>query len=214
METPPHFGANVVAVTPIKSPKRISASGDAAKIRKLADMLTALQDGSQSYFYITRLTSIKSLCRTGDSARRFTLTLAELTLARMMAAQPLPAVADLALANAAITALRDYADAPTPEGLKSLRVLVGQVYQAQAEIVRPMPGKGQVRLIHSTALLLIEDALRCFIASDDPAPAGEWAYQTARVYAERYNPAHGPGLLRESAPFLADIVRFWSEYDG
>ena len=60
------------------------SSGDALpKVRKLADMVTALQDGSQSYFYITRLTSIKSLCRTGDLARvRFTLILAQLTLAR------------------------------------------------------------------------------------------------------------------------------------
>ncbi|WP_423223648.1 hypothetical protein [Candidatus Amarolinea aalborgensis] len=43
---------------------------------------------------------------------------------------------------------------------------------------------------------------------------GEWAYQAAHVYAERYHPAHGTGLLRESASFLADIVRFWGEYDG
>ena len=77
-----------------------------------------------------------------------------------------------------------------------------------------MPGKSPVRLIRSTELLLIEDALRCFIAVDDPVQAGEWAYQTARVYTERYNPAYGTGLLRESAPFLADIVRFWSGNDG
>lgn len=195
-------------------PRVPSSSGDAAKIRKLADMLTALQDGSQSYFYITRLTSIKRLCRTGDLARRFTLTLAELTLARMQTAEPPPAAADLALASAAIATMRVYADAPTPEGMKSLRSLTSQVCLAQAEIVRPMPGKSPVRLIHSTALLLIEDALRCFVAGDDPAQAGAWAYQTARVYAERYHPAHGAGLLRESAPFLADIVRFWGEQEG
>jgi len=53
-----------------------------------------------------------------------------------------------------------------------------------------------------------------FLASDNVAQAGEWAYQVARVYAERYNPAHGPGLLVESVPFLADIVRFWKEDSG
>ncbi len=190
-------------------PQQTASSGDAARVRKLADMLTALQDGSQSYFYITRLTSIKRLCRTDDLARRFVLTLAELILARMQAAEPPPDADYLALARAAVAMMRDYADAPTPEGMKSLRALTSQVYQAQTEIVRPVPGKSPVRLIRSTALLLIEDALRCFIAGDDLAQAGEWAYQTARVYAERYNPAHGTGLLRESAPFLADIVRFW-----
>jgi hypothetical protein len=199
----------VAAVTPLKSPKQIAASGDVAKIRKLAEMAAALRDGSQNYFYITRLTSIKTLCRTGDVARRFTLTLAELTLARMHVAEPPTDAADLALASAAITALRDYVAAPTPKGMKSLRALTSQVCLTQAETVRPMPGKSPVRLIRSTDLLLIEDALRCFIAVDDPAQAGEWAYQTARVYTERYDPAHGTGLLRESAPFLADIVRFW-----
>jgi hypothetical protein len=225
METPPHLGANVAAVTPIKSPRRIAASGDAARVRKLADMAAALQDGSQSCFYITRLTSIKRLCRTRDIALRFTLYLAELTLARIQAAQPpstdwatdvQPPVAasNLTLATAAVTTMRRYLDAPTPEGLNAVRAVLGQVSQVQSEIVRLMPGKSPVRLIRSIELLLIEDALRCFTASDNAAQAGEWAYQTARVYAERYNPAYGTGLLRESAPFLADIVRFWGEHEG
>ena len=153
---------------------------------------------------------------------RFTLTLAELTLARMTAAQspstdwatdvqPPAAASYLTLATVAVTTMRCYLDAPTPEGLNAVRVVLDQVSQVQSEIVRLMPGKSPVRLIRSTELLLIEDALRCFTASDNAAQVGEWAYQTARVYAERYNPAYGTGLLRESAPFLADIVRFWGE---
>jgi hypothetical protein len=66
--------------------KQTTFSDDRARIRKLADMTAALQAGSQSYFFITRLTSIKSLCRTSDLARRFTLYLAERTLTRMQAA--------------------------------------------------------------------------------------------------------------------------------
>ena len=79
---------DVTAMSSIKSPRQTSSSGDRAKIRKLADMAAALQDGSQNYFYITRLISIKSLCRTGDVAMRFALYLAERTLARMQAAKP------------------------------------------------------------------------------------------------------------------------------
>ncbi|MBM4460409.1 MAG: hypothetical protein FJ011_22045 [Chloroflexi bacterium] len=147
-------------------------------------------------------------------AMRFVLYLAERTLARMQAAEPPPDVASLALATAAVTAMRRYLDAATPEGMSALRASLTQVFQAQNEIVRPMPWKAPVRLIRSKDLLLIEDALRCFVASDNVAQAGEWAYQVARVYAERYNPAHGPGLLVESVPFLADIVRFWKEDSG
>jgi hypothetical protein len=192
--------------------KQPPSSGDRARIRKLADMTAALQDGSQSYFFITRLTSIKSLCRTSDLARRFTLYLAERTLTRMQAAESPVDAGYLTLAIAAVTAMRCYLDAPTLEGRSALRAILGQVYQAQSKIVHPMPGKSPVRLIRSNDLLLIEDALYCFTANDDVTQAGEWAYQTARVYAERYNPSHGAGLLAESAPFLADILRFWGGY--
>jgi hypothetical protein len=208
------MGANGAAVIPVKSPGKATSSGDRAQIRKLADMVAALQDGSQSYFYITRLTSIERLCQTGAVARRFTLYLAELTLTRMAEAQLPTQAPALVMATAAVTAMRRCLDTTTPDSLNAVRAVWIQVSQAQGEIVRPMPGKSPVRLIHSSELLLIEDALRCFIAGDDPAQAGEWAYQAARVYVERYHPAHGPGLLRESAPFLADIVRFWGEYDG
>ena len=31
----------------------------------------------------------------------------------------------------------------------------------------------------------------------------------ARVYAERYDPRHGTGLVPESAPLVRDIAEFW-----
>ena len=39
-----------------------------------------------------------------------------------------------------------------------------------------------------------------------------WAYQTARHYAEQYDPRYGDGLIPASAPLLEDIVQFWKEY--
>ena len=53
--------------------------------------------------------------------------------------------------------------------------------------VAPEHACGAVRLVHDWDLLVFENALNCMTY---PAhAAGHWAYQLARDYAERYNPA-------------------------
>jgi hypothetical protein len=70
---------------------------------------------------------------------------------------------------------------------------------------------GAVRLVRDFDLLLFEYALRGLL---EPHAAGHWAYQTARLYAERYHPGLPTGLVPESAPLLQDIVDFWSDWYG
>jgi hypothetical protein len=70
---------------------------------------------------------------------------------------------------------------------------------------------GAVRLIRDGDLLLFEYALRCLLG---PHAAGHWAYQTARHYAERYDPRRGTGLIPESASLVQDIVDFWASHFG
>ena len=134
-----------------RTARRETAGASERKIRRLAEMTAALREGTQTYFEVTRLTSLKSLCQDRAIARCFALYLAE---------------------------------------------------QAQAQL--------PVRIIHSSQLLVIEDALPCFTAPD----SGYWAYQAARQYTERYNPHHGTGLIRESVPMLEDILRCWMEHSS
>jgi hypothetical protein len=66
---------------------------------------------------------------------------------------------------------------------------------------------GAVRLVHDFDLLLFEYALHGLL---EPHAAGHWAYQTARLYAERYDARCGHGLTPASAPLVQDIVDFWA----
>ena len=43
-----------------------------------------------------------------------------------------------------------------------------------------------------------------------PWESAHWGYQTARQYAERYNPRYGTGLIPESASAIEDIVTYWA----
>ncbi len=103
-------------------------------------------------------------------------------------------------------AMQTYLASPMSTRQARLYKSLSQVREAQSEAARPM-GKYTVRIIHSSHLLVIEDALQCFTA---PEP-GYWAYQTARQYTERYDPHVGTGLNRESVPMLEDILQFWQE---
>jgi len=188
----------------------------AAKVRKLAETAAALRSGTDICFSITRLTSLKSLCQDRPAAERFVFYLAEPMLEQMAQQSPYSQVsaAEWAsyqdLAAQAVAGMRAYLDAPTPEQQATLRRLLVQVQGAQSEYDRPL-GRGPFRVIHSQQLLLIEQALHT-ICARSPKEAGHWAYQTARSYAERYDPRHGAGLIPESAPLLEDIVRFWAGY--
>lgn len=184
-------------------------------MRRLAEMTAALREGTQNYFEVTRLTSLKSLCQDRVIARRFALYLAEQAQAQLKE-QPRPDSVEpdeweryKTLAAEAVMAMRAYLASPTQTHQARLYKNLSQVREAQNKTARPM-GKHTVRIIHSSQLLVIEDALQCFTAPD----SGYWAYQAARQYTERYNPHYGTGLIRESVPMLEDILRFWTEYSS
>lgn len=169
-----------------------------------------MREGTAHHFEVTRLTSLKRLCQDHTTAQHFALYLAEHAQAQLQV-QPRPrSVAPdewthyLTLAAEAVTVMHTYLVAPTAAHQTRLNKTLYRVQEAQSETARPL-GKFTVRIINSTHLLVIEDALRCFTA---PEP-GYWAYQTARRYTECYNPRYGAGLIRESVPMLEDILQFW-----
>ena len=64
--------------------KKIELSkADDRKIRKLEEAAYALKEGKKTYFAITKLTSIKSLCKDPDIAAQFAFYLSNLTLEKV-----------------------------------------------------------------------------------------------------------------------------------
>lgn len=187
--------------------------GDKTKIAKLAAAAQALTNGQETYLSITKLTSLKSLCREPEVANQFVLFLAYRTQVTMEAT-PRPertAEADWNLSQTliteAVTAMSQHLESPSPANLMVLRQLLNRVCAVQNEYKRV--GWNTVRLIYSREVLLIEYALDCMLL---PNLAAEYAYRAGREYAERYDPHYGTGLIPASAPLLADIVQFWHQY--
>ena len=181
------------------------------QIHKFIATARTLRNGTTKYFSITRLTSLKNLCKDPDVAAQFVAFLAENTFQKMQASpcpeytQPADWSRSQEIAGKAVQAIKQYLEEPNTVHLSALR----EVYR-EAEAVQVYTGKEiwghPIRTIHSRDVLVIEDALRCVT---EPMNASYWAYQTARDYTERYNPHYGTGLIPESVPMLDDIIRFW-----
>jgi hypothetical protein len=188
---------------------RMAGKADKNRIDKLSDAARALQEGHETCLSITRLTSLKSLCRDPRVARRFALYLAGLTLERLNASCPPYTAGEdwvryKALAAGAVSAMEGCVRSPNDGDLEILRSIFRAATEVQNEYRKV--GWNMVRTIHSRDLLVIEYALRCFL---EPDQASEWVYRVARTYAERYDSRYGTGLIPASAPLLEDIVRFW-----
>jgi len=57
-------------------------------------------------------------------------------------------------------------------------------------------------------ILMIEEAIDCFLDNDDP----KTGYTLARTYTEKYEPGYGTGLIPESLDYLTDIIKYWKGY--
>jgi hypothetical protein len=185
------------------------------KIRKLAGLPEEARH-CQVAISITRLTTLKGLCREPDVANRFVTFLARKTLEHVQAGRrqaerlpPATARAHREMMAEALDEMEGWLRSPTEARRERLLDLRERMVAEQNEYKQIK--WGSVRLIRDADLLLFEYALRCLL---EPYAADHWAYQTARQYAERYDPDHGTGLIPESAPLVQDIVDFWAGHFG
>jgi|GEM_PF-563943 len=182
------------------------------KVRRFVEAAEALKSGKATYFSITKLTSIKSLCNDPQTAAHFVLCLAEHT---MQKAELKPSPSHLAaedwekckeLISEAVRAMRLHLEQPTEEALSILWKLLHKVQAVQTFSGEQVWGRA-IRTINSSDVLIVEDALLCVL---HPHAASELAYRTAKDYTEKYNPSYGTGLIPESVPMLEDIINFWT----
>jgi hypothetical protein len=184
------------------------------KVRKLAELAGELPR-TPFAISVTRLTSLKSLCRQPSVANRFVTYLARKTLERVEQGKGRSAHPDTPeqhlhrqMMTEALAEMEAWERGPTEERRQRLLELLGKMRGEQNEYKR-IPW-GPVRQIHDWELLLFEYALHCLLHRPDQA--GYWAYQTARHYAERYDASHGTGLTPASAPLVQDIADFWTTF--
>ncbi len=182
----------------------------AAKIRKLARFAADLQDGHA--FPVTRLTTIKSLCAEPDAARHFCFYLAQRAWTTMSKQPPPERIGQerwteyVPLVAEAITQMEHslHRNASDTEKLRESSVALQRVQNSYKHI-----NWGPVRIIESREVLVVEDAVKCFVR---PVEGAYWAYHAARDYAERYDPRYGTGLIPESARMVEEIASFWCQY--
>ena len=181
------------------------------RLRKLAGLPAEIRE-SRWAVSVTRLTVLKSLCQQPDRANRFVAHLARKTFEHLneekgRSAHPATPteLSHRQMMADALEGMTAWRRTPTEILRRTLSELLGRMRAEQNEY-RDIPF-GAVRQITDSKLLLVEYALECHLAH--AREVGRWAYQTARHYAERYDPSRGTGLTSASLPFVEDIVDFW-----
>ena len=182
------------------------------KVQNLHKLAQALHHGKN--FSITKLTTIKSLCKIPEDAFHFVFCLARLTQKKIASKKPNHIsskrwMQHRELVAEAIVQMEKYL---TVQGLKENKKL-GSVCHRFKEFQNNYENQrwGPVRIIESSKTLLVEKAMECMLSPDQ---SDFWSYHVAREYAERYDSAYGTGLIPESAPMVRDIVNFWSQRLG
>jgi hypothetical protein len=187
------------------------SSNRASKVRQLARIAQELRTGS--HFSVTRLSIVKGFCKEPEAANRFVVHLAKLTQTKMKKgswgghASSGTRMRYKSLAGQAVSEMEGYLGEQTTEKSALLEKVLSKVQGVQTK--RKRMKWGSARIIESTELLLVENALRCVLF---PHQSTYWGYQVAKGYAERYDSQYGNGLIPKSARMVEDIADFWCEY--
>ena len=173
------------------------------KVRKFVEVAAALRAGES--FNITRLTSLKTLCKEPEPAQAFALFLA-LQARRGIEGKDVPDHYKVQI-DQAITGIKSFLEHMTEGRNEHLHGLLRVMEREQNEY-RSISW-GQVRVVHSMEMVVVENALKSILR---PNEAPFWLYQAARDYAERYDSKYGTGLIPSSAPMMQEIADFWLDY--
>jgi hypothetical protein len=180
-------------------------------VRSLARTAEDLNHGK--YFPISRLVTVKNLCRDSDAAAKFAREIAKLALEKMDARR-CPANMRLArwtaykrLAVDAVEGIAQFVKRRTKAKESYLRRLLLMARDAQNTYEHHR--WGVVRIIDCWDLLIVETATECVL---HPWASADLGFQLARQYAEQYDPRFGMGLVPDSAPMMEEIANFWGQY--
>ncbi|HEY9838053.1 MAG TPA: hypothetical protein V6D27_14285, partial [Vampirovibrionales bacterium] len=182
-------------------------------IKKWLKTINEIQGDSRiNCVQVTRLTSIKSLCKDRQPAKHFALHIAKRVWESMQGnpdthfdeteweAHKAIVVQAIALMEAAIAEVSSQHRESMEALREEIKVYQGNDYRRTEWAI--------VHFIRSGNLLKIDYALCCFMSYEYPY----YTYQLAREYAENYDINYGNGLNPNSVPMLRDIAEFWCQY--
>ena len=189
------------------------SKADQQKLNKLETAFDQLISGEENYFSITKLLSIKSLCKDEATRQKYCLYLYKhLTehLLNQWEEQPIDdEIQALYILIKDVYRLRNE-ELSSPEAQQQLSTLFYQLgdYQNKTKRIKSTT----VRMIKDSDLLTLELLTECLISTEEAAQ--KLAYYATRNYVERYNPSIGTGLITDSIPPLEDVLVFWRELSG
>jgi hypothetical protein len=179
------------------------------RVRKLEDALHALQAKKQTSFSITKLTSIKSLCKEDFFRKEYCRYLASVVIEDAKLSENNEDDLNKLFHDAqhAITDLTTHTDEGDEAAAERT---LSQLIHFQNEHKRVK--SYTIRIIKNRNLIILEDILRCLLAYRTDA-ATAYAYDATRSYVEKYNPRYGTGLNVDSIPMLEKVIQFWKRYE-
>ena len=189
------------------------SKADQKKLVKLEDTFEQLVSGEECYFSITRLLSIKSLCKEKSIRQQYCLYLYKLLAGRLLEAkEQKPVTGVVKKIYGSIQDVYEFSvdELATPKAEKQVRTLFYELQSYQNETKRIK--SNVVRMLKSSDLLTLEYLMGCLLSNDESAQ--KYAYYATRNHVEKYNSSIGTGLITDSIPALGEVLVFWRGLSG
>ncbi|MCT7954590.1 hypothetical protein [Laspinema palackyanum] len=193
--------------------KQLEETKIANIIKKWLKTIKEIQeDSGTNCLQVTRLTSIKSLCKDRQPAKHFAVHIAKRVWESMESTRDdhfdqSEWQAHKAIVSQAIAQMEAAIEEVSPQHEQSIEALREEIKIYQGNDYRRTEW-ATVHFIRSGNLLKIDYALCCFINQEYLY----YTYQLAREYAENYDINYGNGLNPNSLSMLLDIAEFWCQY--
>jgi hypothetical protein len=181
---------------------------NARRVQKLKDAWEDLRKGNRKYFSITRLTSIKSLCKDEAHRREYCGYLASLVKDNATKV-PNKDRNIIELIQDTHSIIINLANESTSKNIAAAKETLSQLKGFQNYYKRVK--SSTVRIINDKDILILEEILQSLLAETNIAAS--YAYDATRDYVEKYNPHQCTGLVVESIPMLEQIICFWKRYE-
>jgi len=174
---------------------------DSKRIKKLEEALNSLKQGEKSYFPITKLVSIKSLCKNESVLREYCVYLTAQVLKT-------PGKLPVKFTKKDIKLIVEGV-AKKPENNTRANELLSATIECQNS--KKKIGSNIVRVIQNKEVLVLEGILNALLSRGHVAP--KYAYDATKNYVEAYNGAYGTGLIIDSIPMFEKVLIYWRSHE-